>query len=1481
MDLAANSFPADSTMAASFVDNGPMVRCRVPAGDDASASKTKQAGLRLFSRLVQLMASTGSSSTSDSAMGPSTLGGIASTLARSQTLGLFQEWSPPRGFNVRVLPLPTGTTAFATNNPAAAEHILSSDAEAHWSGMTAATMVGLKFKEPITIAGLRAQFHVPEAVGEDTEEHLSASLPARLQVQVRLAPERAGGKPSHWVTAWQGGAPGESDFAEDEEGGSDEDEDEGAAESTEDEAKATDSLEGIATAADVDTVVSGSVKTLLSLPKSREAPSDFVFSQSMRVVSVRLRLRGHYPRDGSSSSTVAQQHAITRLQALELPDERSAPSALASLAAVRRWIQLSAHGASAALAKGGSLSEVEAAPLQALIDLARGSGSLEDLLAVVSVLREVGDVELPKSLRTSVEALLSSISAATQAVAARNTAEELLGRSFGAGGGNAPSWGPLEAKFAKDKGSYTSYLDLRENDTVVYARSSDAIQFITAGPFSSGKFEVEYELVEDTNSQCTCFGFSITDKLSSASYSSNEVYMYRAFNGYRYGLGSNDSPPSSLGDAAKVNKGDKIRFVADFGKGSGEIKAFINGKDAGVAFKGIRGKKLYPAVQFYSSSRTVRILQVLGPFSCGRPLSGASGAVVDADSASAGPTSVVAAMADASKQGVLALSKAAGRRGTSLRTGDAPGLGATAGDVWTGEGFLCHQDMRPVLRAHSGRVAPGDDAIETNTEEESKDHAAVSRVGAASDEDDEERDGTDAAVSTAVKASPWADTSFPDSKLFLDGAPCSRAFAGGLAIATKVERSNGEWGVIGRGGKAPAKPDGATPAALAAAAVSGPSLVLRTEDGDSLEVTRSLALMCPSEGEVTEMHGGPLSGEVEEDSGAIPRGKLAWDSKANPFAYVEIPLHKQYQRLTANCAIDSNTTSRAGGSGSDTAGGAASGRRSRRSRHSEGSSSDGSDSESDSSSSSEDEAPSSSGAAPEASSLAAVRVVFEVLADGHSIQRIEVQQATPGRAYVGKIDVSVLGVENVVLRAWCGSSDLHNVTAVFADAEAQPCTDWVCAGWRNPRERLDCRVWGVKRGETPATTTETVALAVPAESAPLSASAAVSLLLDSAGSLSHEYLREMHFFGSARDSCKESPWALESPFAVEVTPASLKAMAAELSACAAEAGSSDELMGRLVRALGIVFASLRRLVVSRISVTEVDGVLSASGKAARSAGEANADEALVTLSTVLQSLSFPQTAGVVAQSLMLLSTIAKDPSTIPTVYDPLYAAMSSPSVVEVELLWPASFLGSVGRRTAAFGGKADGEVSLMSAAATCPDGAVVAEEDEEKEEEAVEDKDGSDSDSDDDKAEKDPVTQLGKKWRGLSKTFTSTSDSVALQLLAACSQAGIPCETIPVWPSRLFVLFQVTDATTAARVVGLDVSKPGMIGAALRTVGIYDWSGVRGSKALGTCVEAQPNPSWDRKAHLLVSGDMSVRVYPSSSGATIEGVKREILAQLE
>eukprot|EP01029_Cantina_marsupialis_P010171 TRINITY_DN232160_c0_g1_i1.p1 TRINITY_DN232160_c0_g1~~TRINITY_DN232160_c0_g1_i1.p1 ORF type:complete len:1011 (-),score=336.00 TRINITY_DN232160_c0_g1_i1:236-3268(-) len=117
---------------------------------------------------------------------------------------------------------------------------------------------------------------------------------------------------------------------------------------------------------------------------------------------------------------------------------------------------------------------------------------------------------------------------------------------------------------------------------------------------SSGKASWEWELTQDTTSQCSCFGLAIKPVSSSSYESSSQLWMYRAYNGNHYSAGSR------TGSSSRIATGAMVR--CDLDMDAGTMNLFINGTDQGVVFSNLQEHAvIYPAVAFYSSQRKITL----------------------------------------------------------------------------------------------------------------------------------------------------------------------------------------------------------------------------------------------------------------------------------------------------------------------------------------------------------------------------------------------------------------------------------------------------------------------------------------------------------------------------------------------------------------------------------------------------------------------------------------------------------------------------------------------------------------------------------------------------------------------------------------------------------------------------------------------------------------------------------------------------------
>ena len=180
-----------------------------------------------------------------------------------------------------------------------------------------------------------------------------------------------------------------------------------------------------------------------------------------------------------------------------------------------------------------------------------------------------------------------------------------LAASGGVGGDAIVEFEPkFDSSFS---GISTRYMQLQDGDRNAFSSSSNAAACTLAGGFTKGKASWEFQLIEDTTSQCSCFGMAIKPIVDFNYSSSLQMMLYRAFSGQRYNRGRAVSNPTM----PKVNKGDRIRFDLDMDLGICNIA--VNGRPCGIGFDGLKGLAIWPCAYAYSSNRTIRILSISGP----------------------------------------------------------------------------------------------------------------------------------------------------------------------------------------------------------------------------------------------------------------------------------------------------------------------------------------------------------------------------------------------------------------------------------------------------------------------------------------------------------------------------------------------------------------------------------------------------------------------------------------------------------------------------------------------------------------------------------------------------------------------------------------------------------------------------------------------------------------------------------------------------
>jgi len=158
------------------------------------------------------------------------------------------------------------------------------------------------------------------------------------------------------------------------------------------------------------------------------------------------------------------------------------------------------------------------------------------------------------------------------------------------------------AAFDPETASNTA-LKLSEDNMFVQCQTGTNATILLDIGFDSGRAAWEMLLAEDTNSQCTCFG-AATKPVTNSNYErSNDLWMYRAYNGYTYNRGTRATT------LRKIYKGDILRCELDMDVGT--LRYLVNGEDQGICFTNMNEfGTVYPAVAFYSTNRAVRLLSV-------------------------------------------------------------------------------------------------------------------------------------------------------------------------------------------------------------------------------------------------------------------------------------------------------------------------------------------------------------------------------------------------------------------------------------------------------------------------------------------------------------------------------------------------------------------------------------------------------------------------------------------------------------------------------------------------------------------------------------------------------------------------------------------------------------------------------------------------------------------------------------------------------
>ena len=121
----------------------------------------------------------------------------------------------------------------------------------------------------------------------------------------------------------------------------------------------------------------------------------------------------------------------------------------------------------------------------------------------------------------------------------------------------------------------------------------------------SGRYAWEMRLEQDKlNDEMTCVGAALRPVTNSNYERSEELWMYRAYNGNLYGRSRRLDRQMS-----KWHPGDVVRCELDLDAGT--LSFAVNGEPQGVAFTGLSGQgEIFPACSFYGTGRSVNLLKV-------------------------------------------------------------------------------------------------------------------------------------------------------------------------------------------------------------------------------------------------------------------------------------------------------------------------------------------------------------------------------------------------------------------------------------------------------------------------------------------------------------------------------------------------------------------------------------------------------------------------------------------------------------------------------------------------------------------------------------------------------------------------------------------------------------------------------------------------------------------------------------------------------
>ncbi len=161
-------------------------------------------------------------------------------------------------------------------------------------------------------------------------------------------------------------------------------------------------------------------------------------------------------------------------------------------------------------------------------------------------------------------------------------------------------------KYAFDPSCKHSSLVISDDGLVVKSTDSEKAFVLVNKGFTSGTAAWEFQLVEDKeDDERTCFGCAIKPVTDGNYQSSNQLWMYRGYNGSLYARGSTVTTSFD-----KIKTGDIVRCELDIEEGT--LSYLVNGVFKGIGFRDLKSNlgTIYPAVCFYGKDRTIKLLGV-------------------------------------------------------------------------------------------------------------------------------------------------------------------------------------------------------------------------------------------------------------------------------------------------------------------------------------------------------------------------------------------------------------------------------------------------------------------------------------------------------------------------------------------------------------------------------------------------------------------------------------------------------------------------------------------------------------------------------------------------------------------------------------------------------------------------------------------------------------------------------------------------------